>query len=157
MSRGAPTVDGQQALSALELALRAARSGLTTCLIQLQPGREPYGEPALTGELPGSLNLFPALGGETAGTRGGAGRACQAAEGLELARLALACSRYDLVVLDEVAPALAAGYVTEDEIRGLTIAGSRTRLIAAGMPAGSNRTPASGSPGRPERRNHLTV
>lgn len=142
MSRRATKADGRNAASALELALRAARSGLTTCVIQLLPGREPYGELVVPGELLTKLNVFPAFHDDK--TNGE--RAAGTANSLELARLALACGRYDLVILDEVPSALSAGDVSEDEIRGLAGAGAETRLIAIGMHAGNSLTAAFGSP-----------
>lgn len=154
MSCRASMANGHQAVSTMELALRAARSGLTTCVIQLQPGREPYGEITVPDELFAKLNIFPALCDE----KPGEGTAASTPDSLELARLALACGRYDLVILDEVQGALSAGGVREDEIRGLADPGGKTRLIAVGMPGGNNGQATSGSPGMQQRRrNHAAA
>jgi len=153
MSRRASMTAGHRAVSTLELALRAARSGLTTCVIQLQPGREPYGEIAVPDELFAKLNVFPALRDDKPGKEA----AASTTGSLELARLAMACGRYDLVILDEVQSALSAGGVREDEIRGLADTGGKTRLIAVGMPGGNNWKATSGSPGIQQRRRNHTA
>jgi len=152
MSCCASMAEGQKTVGALELALRAARSGQATCLIQLLPGREPCGELAVPDELLTKLNIFPALRGEKSGVQG----AASSADGLSLARLALVCGRYDLLILDEVPETISAGYVSEEEIRGLT-GTAKTRLIVIGMPAGNSRTTGYGSPRKQQRRNHLTA
>jgi len=154
MSRRASIANWHQAVSTLELALRAAQSGLTTCVIQLHPGREPYGEIAVPDELFAKLNIFPALRYEKPGEEA----AASTPDSLELARLALACGRYDLVILDEVQSALSAGGVREDDIRRLADPGGKTRLIAVGMPGGNCGNATSGSPVIQQlQRNHATA
>lgn len=118
--------------STLDLALRAARSGLITCVIEMHPGEEPYGEFSVPDDLLARLIVFPVLRDNT-GWDEGAG----AVRGLELARFAMACGRYDLVILDEVPKALSKWHVRMDEIQRLADSGTKTRLIVIGMSAGN--------------------
>ena len=150
MSRSYPdSNDAKPGITALELALRAARSGQKTCLIQLQAGREPYAELVVEDNLLPYLNVFPALGVEMFGEENRASwRAYFAKEALELAGLALACGKYDLVILDEAPGAVAAGSVSGEDIRGLGNAANGARLIVIGMNADSTYDSIAGQPGR---------
>lgn len=151
MSRRIGMAEGDRPVSALDLALRAARSGQTTCVIQLCPGKEPYEELVVPDNLFAKLLVFPAIRDARNGNEGNAG----ASRGLELARLAMVCGRYDLVIVDEAPAVLARGDIREEEIRRLGSMEAKTRLIVIGLgEATGKRRPFFGKTGNGNRNTH---
>jgi ATP:corrinoid adenosyltransferase len=125
MSSKALRDDCHSMVGALELGLGEAKSGLTTCVIQFGPGKESYGDFAIQDDLLTKLVVFPALRVSRFNKDGSE----RASDGLALARLALVCGRYDLVILDGVPNAIKAGDIHAEEIRKLVSIKTKTRLI----------------------------
>lgn len=99
-------------LSAIELAVRAAGLQLKTCVIRLQDGKEAYEEDSIYDELFPYLNVFPAFNKASNIEENIAGVRAS----VELGRQALACGKYDLVILDEVYAVLSAGLISAEDI-----------------------------------------
>ena len=128
MSRKA-LMDDNSNVGALELGLCAAKSGLITCVIQFEFGKESYEDFAIPDELLTKMVVFPVLRSSRFDKNGSR----RASDGLELTRLALVCSRYDLVIIDGVPNAIRAGNVRAEEIKGLASIKTKTRLIIIEM------------------------
>lgn len=106
--------------AALGLALRAAGRNVKVCMIQFMKGGEPCGE-HLAADL-----LAPYLTIIRTGREGRVNRqspepedVMKASEGMTLARQALGCGEYGMVILDEINVAVACGLVRIDEVISL--------------------------------------
>jgi ATP:corrinoid adenosyltransferase len=134
MRRNLSGKEGAEAGSTLELAVEAAGLELKTCVIQFQEGLEPYDDFYVDEKLLLYLNIFPAIKVRSIVAADRESRGFYAAkEALQLARLALACGKYDLVILDELSAALSAGVIGMEEIHALGKAACSTHLEMIGM------------------------
>lgn len=106
--------------AALGLSLRAVGHDMQVCVVQFMKGGGPYGEHSTAGRLAPNLTICT-TGRAGWVTRGDPDPADveEAREGLELARIALTCGRYDVVVLDEINGAVDFDLVTIDEVMEL--------------------------------------
>lgn len=103
--------------AALGLSLRAVGHDMQVCVVQFMKGGGPYGEHTTAGRLAPNLTIC------TTGRAGWVTKGNpdpqdleEAQEGLDLARIALTCGRYDVVVLDEINGAVDFGLVGIDEV-----------------------------------------
>ena len=106
--------------ASLGLALRATGRDLKVCMVQFMKGGDSYGE-HLAAE-----KLFPALTIHRTGRDGWVKKGdpepediSEARKGVELARMALGCGEYDMVILDEINGAAWFGLLAVEEILGL--------------------------------------
>ncbi len=106
--------------ASLGLAMRAAGRELKVCMVQFMKGGDPYGEHLAADA------LFPYMTIHQTGRNGWVKKGdphpediAQARLALDLAHKALACNRYDLVILDEINGAAWFGLVEVDEILAL--------------------------------------
>jgi len=130
------TGDGKgKTLAALGLALRAAGAGLRCLIVQFMKEGFPYSELASLSELSGKITV------ERYGTdthvlekRTPSEEECAAARrGLDRAREGMTGNDFDIVILDEVCPAVHFGLFTEDEVtRLLDIRPETVELILTG-------------------------
>lgn len=110
--------------TALDLALYAAKSRLKTCVIQFQEdATEHYSRQMkfiVDDDYFPYLNIVPFFKAPAADEKSRALYAAHSAvEALELAKLAVACDKYDLVILGEVATAVSSGFIKSAEIQAL--------------------------------------
>jgi cob(I)alamin adenosyltransferase len=123
--------------ASLGLALRAAGRKLKVCMVQFMKGGGLYGE-HLAAEM-----LFPYLTIYQTGRDGWVKKndphpddLAQARFALDLARKALACDEYDLVILDEINGAAWFGLVSVDDILALMAAKpANVELVLTGRSA----------------------
>lgn len=123
--------------AALGLSLRAVGHDMQVCLVQFMKGSGPYGEHAA------AARLFPNLTICTTGRDGWVTKDDphpkdieEAQEGLELARIALSCGRYDVVILDEINGAVDFGLIPiEKVLELLALKPENVELILTGRNA----------------------
>ncbi|HEY6007889.1 MAG TPA: cob(I)yrinic acid a,c-diamide adenosyltransferase, partial [Geobacteraceae bacterium] len=123
--------------ASLGLALRAAGRNLKVCMVQFMKGGGLYGEHVA------AEKLFPYLTIFQTGRDGWVKKddphpddLAQARLALDLARKALSCNEYDLVILDEINGAAWFGLVSVDEILALMAAKpEKVELVLTGRSA----------------------
>jgi len=131
------TGDGKgKTTAAIGLAVRAAGSDLRTSIIQFIKSQEAGEHRALARMAAGQIEILRMGTGYVLSKPPAPEALAAARQALQTARERLAGGRFDIVVLDEIFPALAAGLVSDEEILALIQARpSRVHLVLTGRGA----------------------